>query len=152
MVYAVEDVLAVPSAVNLRKDSTDKLVAVKIFPPTTASQAELDSAAATFYDLPFYKSILYNPATHAYLMAVKINKDKLNSPERTRIVNAITAAALKYEKATGNTVHLSGLPLIRTVIADRIQKEMKLFLLGSLLLSVLILLLFFRSFSTTITP
>ena len=34
-----------------------------------------------------------------------------------------------FEKKTSIEVHLSGLPLIRTVVADRLQKEMKIFLL-----------------------
>ncbi|MEO5502055.1 MAG: MMPL family transporter, partial [Ginsengibacter sp.] len=42
----------------------------------------------------------------------------------------------------------SGLPLIRTQIADRIAREMKWFIFGSLALSALILLLLFRSFMT----
>ncbi len=150
-VNAVEDILGVPGAVSLIKDSaTDKLSPSKIFLETINTQAELDSSAAVFFNLPFYRSILYNASSHAYLMGVKINKDKLNSPARTQIVEAITTAADKFEQATGNHVYLSGLPLIRTVLADRIQKEMRLFLIGSLVLSVLILLLFFRSLSTTL--
>lgn len=148
---AVEDILGIPGAIGLRKDSvSEKLTAQRIFPETIVSQAVLDSAAGVFFNLPFYNALLYNPATHAYLMGIKINKDQLNSPARTKIVADITAAVQKFEKATGNNAHLSGLPLIRTVIADRIQKEMKFFLFGSLALSVIILLLFFRSVSTTL--
>ncbi|MBS1743394.1 MAG: MMPL family transporter [Bacteroidetes bacterium] len=150
-VASVEDILCVSNSVTLVKDSvTEKLNAVKIFPVTIASQTQLDSCKAVFLNLPFYQSVLYNPATHAYLMAVKINKDKLNSPGRTKIVADITESVIRFEKATGSSTHISGLPLIRTVMADRIQKEMKFFLFGSLLLSVLILLLFFRSLSTTL--
>lgn len=150
-INAVEDILGIPGAISLLKDSvTEKLSAVKIFPENILSQAELDSSKAVFFNLPFYKSILYNESTNAYLMGVKINKDKLNSPARTQIVADITAAVQKFEQATHSDTHLSGLPLIRTVIADRIQKEMKFFLFGSLALSILILLLFFRSISTTL--
>ncbi len=150
-VNAVEDILSIPGAVALQKDSaTEKLNAVKIFADTLNSQAELDSAAHVFFNLPFYNSLLYNSGSHAYLMAVRINKEVLNSPGRTKVVAAITNAVNEF----GNTVHtetyLSGLPLIRTMVADRIQKEMKLFLFASLGLSILILLLFFRSFSTTL--
>jgi Holliday junction DNA helicase RuvA len=42
------------------------------------------------------------------------------------------------------------LPYIRTILADRIKKEMVWFLIGSLLLSAVTLLLFFRSFSATL--
>jgi uncharacterized protein len=145
----VEDVLSVPTAVNLQKDIfTQKLSPVRVFPDSLASQTALDSAAAVFKALPFYRTLLYNPATHAYLMGVRINKDSLNAKGRTAIVANITQAADAFAKQSGVEVRLSGLPLIRTVVADRIQQEMRFFLLGSLALSVLILLLFFRSFST----
>lgn len=150
-VQHVEDVLSIPAAVALQKDSlAEKLTALKIFPENITSQVELDSAAAIFLNLPFYRSLLYNNSTNSYLAGVRINKDVLNSPGRSKVIADITAAADKFSSATGLETHLSGLPLIRTVVADRIQKEMRLFLIGSLALSVLILLLFFRSFSTTL--
>ncbi len=83
-------------------------------------------------------------------MGVRINKDILNSKERTLVVNDIIQLTDSFSKASNIETHLSGLPLIRTVVADRIQAEMKLFLFGSLAFSVLILLLFFRSLSTTL--
>lgn len=147
----VEDVLSVSSAVLLRKDLlTEKLVAEKFFPEAINDQQSLDSAVQVFYNYPFYRSLLYNPQAHAYLAAVRINKDILNSKGRTRVVADIAAVVKEFEKKTTIEVHLSGLPLIRTVVADRIQDEMKYFLFGSLLLSALILLLFFRSISTTL--
>ena len=150
-VHCVEDVLSVPVAVMLEKDSIEeKLISKKIFADHYNNQTELDSAAAVFMNLPFYKTLLYNPDSAAYVMAVKINKDSLNSPARVKIVDGIMKATSTYERNSGVEVHLSGLPLIRTVIAERIQKEMKLFLWGSLLLSVLILFIFFRSISTTL--
>lgn len=147
----VEDVLSVPSAVNLQKDIlTEKLNAVKIFADSISTQAQLDSAKNTFLNLPFYRSLLYNADSSAYLMGVRINKDSLNSAKRSKIVKQIIAVVNKFEADTKIEAHLSGLPLIRTVVGDRIQKEMRFFLIGSLVLSALILLLFFRSFSTTI--
>ena len=150
-VNAVEDILSVPGAVMLQKDSAlEKLLAVKIFPEVISTQELLDSSSSVFFNLPFYRSLLYNPSTNAYLMGVRINKDTLNSQARVKVVEGITAAVTAFEKNTGIAAHISGLPLIRTVVADRIQKEMRLFLLGSLGLSVLILLIFFRSVSTTL--
>ncbi len=145
----VEDVLSIPSAVNLVKNPvTEKLLAVKIFTNEINTQAALDSAKNVFLNLPFYKSLLYNADSNAYLMGVRINKDSLNSPKRTQIVKDIILAVKNFDAVTNIKSHLSGLPLIRTVVADRLQKEMKIFLIGSLILSALILLLFFRSFST----
>jgi len=146
----VEDVLSIPGAVTLQKDSAaEKLTAVKIFGDEISSQQQLDSAQAVFFNLPFYHTLLYNDSS-AYLMGVRINKEVLNSRGRSKVVADISTAVNNFSAATNIETHLSGLPLIRTVVADRIQKEMKLFLFGSLALSVLILLLFFRSISTTL--
>jgi predicted RND superfamily exporter protein len=145
----VENVLSVPSSITLHKDeATEKLVAVKIFPDSIATQAELDTAKALFFNLPFYRTLLYNPETKAYLLGVRINKDSLSSPKRTRIVGDISKAVTAFENETKITTYISGLPLIRTLVSDMIKKEMRLFLIGSLVLSALILLIFFRSFST----
>lgn len=147
----VTGVLSVPAAVNLQKDTiAARLQAVKVFPDSINSQLTLDSAREVFLHLPFYRYRLYNPESHTYLMGVSINKDSLNSPLRTRIVADILACVERFEKATGETTYRSGLPLIRTISSDRIQKEMRFFLAGSVILSALILLLFFRSISTTI--
>ncbi len=148
--FGVTDIVGIPGAVYLQKDSIEeKLVSNKIFPESITTKSALDSARDVFLNLPFYRSMLYNPETNAYLLGARINKDTLNSPARIKVVDGIQKAVDLYEKNTGIKVHLSGLPLIRTVVAGRIQNEMKLFLIGSLVLSVLILFIFFRSISTT---
>lgn len=145
----VEDVLSVPGAVNLVKnDSAEKLQAVTIFPAGTLDQQVIDSCAAVFHNLPFYRSFLYNPDTHTYVSAIRINRDMLNSAKRTGIVKEITDTCEAFSARQHIAMHYSGLPLIRTKVANKIANEMKWFILGSLLLSALILLVFFRSIST----
>jgi predicted RND superfamily exporter protein len=150
-IAGVEDILSVPGAFNLVKNiETEKLNAVKIFPDNINTQQQLDSSVAVFNNLPFYNERLYNKTTGSYLMAVRVNKQIFSSEKRTAVLNKITEQLSGFEAASKMEVHASGLPLIRTILADRIKKEMRLFLLASLGLSVLILLLFFRSISTTL--
>lgn len=149
-VPGVEDVLSVSAAVNLVKDSvSEKLNAAPVFKAPYASQTALDSAAALFYRLPFYRGLLYNPESKVYMVGVRINKDVLNSKRRIAAVQGVMAVAETFASRHQIDLHSSGLPLIRTVMSTRIANEMKLFLLGSVLLSALILLIFFRSFSAT---
>jgi predicted RND superfamily exporter protein len=146
-IIGVEDVISIPSAVNLVKDSvTEKLKARPVFRDTVLSQAEIDSSKNIFLSLPFYKTLLYNPETNAWLMGVRINKNIMNSGKRIAVVGSISNLAYDFGKKTNLEIHLSGLPLIRTEMATRIAKEMQWFLLASVVLSALILLLFFRSF------
>lgn len=150
-VPAVEDVIAVPTAVDLVKDEAlEKLRATPVFPQGALTQAQVDSSKAVFYSLPFYRNLLYNPQTGAWLMGVRINRDVLNSRGRSNVVNNIQKLTTAFGAQHHLEMHLSGLPLIRTVIADRLQREMKWFTLVSVLLSALILWLFFRSISATL--
>jgi predicted RND superfamily exporter protein len=149
-VKGVEEVLSIPEAVTLIKnDTTSKLVPSKIFAGITRQQ-QLDSARAVFENLPFYKGLLYNPETHSYIFGISLNRDIMNSKRRTELVNELQVHLKKFEDKTKLTVHTSGLPFIRTTIGDLIKKEMRWFLIGSLALSAITLLLFFRSISAVV--
>ncbi|HZI02059.1 MAG TPA: MMPL family transporter, partial [Flavisolibacter sp.] len=147
-VKSVEDILSIPTAVTLvRNEETETLQPVAIFPDTALSQKAIDSSAAVFMNLPFYKGLLYNPDHKAFMMGVRINREVLASPARTAVVNHIIQLVKQFEAKYSTTLHLSGLPLIRTMLANRIQQEMKWFTAMSLALSAIILLVFFRSLS-----
>ncbi|HRI20266.1 MAG TPA: MMPL family transporter [Panacibacter sp.] len=150
-VPGVESILSIPDASTLvKEDSAEQLAPQRIFNYPYSSQALLDSDKHVFENLPFYNGNLYNSGSNAYLMAVRLNKDTANSKSRTRLMNDIVRKVTSFETATSTAVHLSGLPYIRTNVANRIQKEMYWFLIGSLILSAVTLLLFFRSFSAMI--
>lgn len=147
----VTDILSIPEVVNLKNDSTGhRLLPEKIFQYPYTSQALLDSNRAVLENLPFYRGLLYNPDTHSYLMGVNVNKDTINSKSRTRLINDILAQVQLFEKKTNTTVYASGLPYIRTTIGNRIKNEMNWFLIGSLILLVVTMFLFFRSVSATL--
>lgn len=150
-VKGVEGIMSVPAAINLRKsDSSEALLSGPLFDSTVKTQQEIDSAKALFENLLFYRGLLHNPQSHAYLAGTTINKQVLASKDRTRVVNEIVAITKAYTAQTKVQVHLSGLPLIRTQIADRIKNEMNYFLIGSLALATITLILFFRSASATL--
>ena len=150
-VPSVEDILSIPAATNLVKDTvSEKLLASRIFPEGTLPQSTIDSSKQVFLSLPFYNGLLYNPASNAYLMGIRINKDVLNSKRRTGVVNQIVQAGNVFGARHQVEMHYSGLPLIRTSMATRLAAEMRWFLVGSIILSAIILLVFFRSFSATL--
>ncbi len=150
-VKGVENVLSIPEAITLIKnDTSSSLVTTRIFPAQITEQQQLDTGKAVFENLPFYRGLLYNPQTHGYLTGVNVNREILNSKQRSVLVADIIKQVEKYEKATGLQTHISGLPFIRTEVGDLIKAEMKWFLIGSLVLSAITLLLFFRSISAVI--
>jgi len=142
----VEDIICVTSALNLVKlQESEKLKADTIFPERKLTQAEIDSGKNVFLNLPFYRSFLYNPETNAWLMGVRISKEIMNSKDRVSIVLQIKKMAEEFGIQNKTEVYLSGLPLIRTELSVRISGEMRWFLMVSMILSAIILLLFFRS-------
>ncbi len=144
----VEDVTSVTNAVNLVSDSeTGKLKSVRIFADNITDKKAITEGQKTLEGLPIYKGLLYNPQSKAYICGIRINSDTLGRKSREPMMAKIIAQIDSFEKETNITTHTSGLPLIRTQIAVRIQQEMKYFLLGSIILAAIILLLFFRSFS-----
>ena len=78
-------------------------------------------------------------------LPLRLNAKVLASKNREQVVADVIAAGDAFTAATGTPIHYSGLPFIRTRMAMQVQKEMKLFLVLSLLLTAGILALFFRS-------
>ena len=111
-VNGVTDVISIPSAINLIKDSaTEKLNATAIFAEKNLSQAEIDSSANIFLSLPFYQTLLYNPQTKAWLMGVSIDKNVMNSQKRNAVVKDIRNLAEAFGKNNKLEVYLSGLAI-----------------------------------------
>lgn len=150
----VSGVLTVSSAVNIRqitvKDENGvnkrQFETYNLFPDKINSQEELDSLKDVFYSLPFYKGLLYNASTHVYLMSVSIDKKILNSKERIPTVNEIERVVREYASKYNTEIHISGHPYIRTQMMDLIKSELKLFVILAIIICILILYLFFRSF------
>ncbi len=148
-VKAVENLLSIPGAVTFVKDTFTQKLKVD----TIAGKNDypnVDSFKQVFGNLPFYKGFLYNPDSNAYLMAVRIQKDVLNSKARADVIGEIVKLGDEFGAVHHTEMRYSGLPLIRTEMAMRVQHEMKLFLIMSFVLTAVILVLFFRSFSAVL--
>ncbi len=148
-VKGVENILSIPGAAALVKDTvSQKLKVQPIAGPLPYTN--VDSIKTAFLNLPFYKGLLYKPDSNAYLMGVRIQKDVLNSKDRSAVVNEIVSLCNAFGAKHSIEMHYSGLPLIRTDMAMRVQSEMRFFLIMSFLLTAVILVLFFRSFSAVL--
>ena len=144
----VDNMLSVPTAITITKveqDSSSKLGTSSIF-----DGPDFDSNVQTFLNLPFYRNLLYNSETGSYLTAVYIKKEHLFSEKRVKVVHDIVALTDSFAQANQMEAHYSGLPFIRTQFAESVKYEMRLILIVSLLLTSIILFLFFRSFSSVL--
>jgi predicted RND superfamily exporter protein len=151
-INGVAAVTSITKAANIVKnDSLRKFEFLPLVANRPSTQAEADSLKSTLDKLEFYKGILYNPSTSTYLLAVTLDKNKVNDKSRLKVSDDIVARAKAYSAQTGHELHYSGLPYIRTVMVRMIKNELFLFIFISIGIAALILFLFFRSYKVVLS-
>ena len=150
-IKGITALMSVPELYVIKKDNAKKqFVLNHIFPDSIKSQEELDSLKNLVYNLPFYKSFIFNDTSHVYLMAITFKKKLVDSKERIAVIDDIIKMFDDWGDKYGLTIHYSGLPFIRTAISEKLEKELKDFVLLAFFVTIVILYLFFRSFKVII--
>lgn len=126
-------------------DSLKKFENTPLISELPKTNDEADSIAEKFASLPFYKGVLWNPDSNAYIMLAGLNKEVIHKKIRSEIVDSIQAHVTAFEKDQGKDIHLSGLPFIRTAIVKTARKETLLFTVLAAVVSSIILMIFFKS-------
>ena len=146
-INGVTALMSVADLYLIEKDNKEKRFVIKhLFPDSITSQRELDSLKKMVFRLPFYKHFVYNDTANVFLTAITFEKKMVDSKERIAVIDDIVDEFDAYGKDYGLEIHYSGLPYIRTAISEKIKKEMEIFVLFALLITIAILYIFFRSF------
>jgi len=151
-IEGVQDVISMTRGINLVKNETTHQF--DYFPlvekrPTT--QHEVDSLKHTILGLKFYEGMLYNHKTHSALMAITLDKKKLNDRSRIALVANIQKTADAYKQLNKVEIHYSGMPYIRTITMQKVKHELFLFILMSIGIAATIMLLFFKSMKVVLS-
>jgi predicted RND superfamily exporter protein len=150
-IQGIKDVLSLTSLLNVyRNDSLNKFDFRPISPGSDYSKAQLDSIKELIYSLPFYEGLVFNKETGATLMAITFNNKDLNSAHRLEMVRDIVTATDAFSEKNNIKMHYSGMPYIRSHVMEKVSGEMGLFMALAVLVTAVILWLFFRSFSSVI--
>ncbi|MDQ3047518.1 MAG: MMPL family transporter [Bacteroidota bacterium] len=148
-IEGIKEVLSVTSLFNVyRNDSLQKFDFRPITPAADYTQAEMDSLKTLIYSLPFYEGLVYNKESGATVMAITFQSKDLNSVHRLEIVKNIVDATNEFSKENDIKIHYSGMPFIRTHVMQKVSGEMTLFMALAVLVTAIILWLFFRSLSS----
>lgn len=148
----IEEIVSLTRAVNLVKnDSLRQFQFSGVVKKRPATQTEVDSIRNILLSLRFYEGFLYNTKTKACLMAITLDKKKLNDKSRIALVNEIKIIVEQYRVRQGLTMHYSGLPYIRTVTTQKVKNELYLFIILSIAIAAFILFLFFRSIKVVLS-
>jgi predicted RND superfamily exporter protein len=145
-INGVQEVVSMTRGINLIKNEvTHQFDYAPLVKQRPTSQQEVDSLKNTILGLKFYEGILYNSKTDATLMAITLDKKKLNDRSRIALVANIVKAATAYQNQSKTEIHYSGMPYIRTITMQKVKRELFLFVLMSMAIAALIMLLFFKS-------
>jgi predicted RND superfamily exporter protein len=146
----IKEVLSLPLMKIIGKDTANQRFFLQsLFPDTIASQHVLDSLLGIASNQQFYDGKLFN-RKGATAMLVSIDKEYANSAKRVGMTDSLVMAGKRFEEKTKIQVRYAGLPCVRTVVAEKVRKELSFFLELSALVTGIIMLLFFRSFRAVI--
>lgn len=152
-IEGVTGVLAVPTAVHLKKNKTDKKFEVEpLMTQPVKSQAKADSMRADFKNWKFYNSRIYNDSLKATLVAVTIDAAVLDSPQRIDKVEEILSAFNQFAEKNNLQLSYSGFPFLRNYRVTTMRSEVQLFLMLSVLIVAIALFLIYRSFLKVLLP
>ncbi len=145
-INGIQEVVSVSRLYNLiRNDSLKKFQFKPIVTGPLKSQHQVDSIKQIIYSLPFYDGRLFNKETDVNLMMITLDKEILNSKARVGLVNEIKETIDKFGVKYDLDIKFSGLPYIRTVTSKKIQDELMLFVILSLVITSILLFFLFRS-------
>lgn len=145
-VHAVDSVFSVAHCYEMYADTTEQRFKFRqVISGDPQNQRELDSMHQRILSLPFYEGLLYKSKSDATIMMVFLNNKLFNSERRGNSVEQIVEKANSFTKVTHIQTYISGLPFIRTQMTTKVKAELKFFTALSLLVSAILLYVFFRS-------
>jgi hydrophobe/amphiphile efflux-3 (HAE3) family protein len=144
----IDQVISVARCMNIeRNDSLKRFDFLPLVKQRPTTQAEVDSIRAVLERLPFYKKVLWDSGSMSFVMALTMSPEYLDSKKRIGLSERVKHIGRGYEERLGVPLHFSGLPFVRSVIAQMVQAELRMFILLAAAVAGLIMLLFFRSFT-----
>jgi uncharacterized protein len=130
----------------IRNDSAKRFDTKPLITQRATLQSEVDSVKSRLDKLPFYKGFILNETGNVHLMLVTFDQKAINDKSRVAAVKQIKEIAKRFEEAQKTDLHISGMPFIRTEMTNQITTELGIFVTLALIVTMLILLVFFRSF------
>lgn len=139
----VNNVFSIVDAIDLKKNEQQKkFESYKIF-QSVKNQSDLDYSFEKYNQLPFYNDRFINDK--AAVLILNLDDKFIGSGKRNELISSITSLGDLYSKESTNKIYYSGLPYLRTTNSEMIRNEVKLFIILAMLVTAIILFLFFRS-------
>ena len=151
-IEGVNGVLGLPTLQVLEKNKENKNFKFnELFSPFPTSQKRLDSILSIAKNQKFYDNKITNQ-DGAITLLITINKKVLNSKKRDDLMKNLISISSLFETQSNIKLHYAGLPYSRYILAESVKQELSMLLLVSLIVTSIILFIFFRSYDTVIVP
>ncbi len=115
------------------------------------SEKDFEKALEIYNKQPFFKGLINSENNKTTTLLITLNDEIIRSNEREQLIFSIKNLVDNYASTYNIKAHYSGLPYIRTVDSIKVKKEISMFILFTLIITALILYLFFRSFKAAIS-
>ena len=148
----IDSVFSITHSFSLEKDTALRRFA--LMPLVDPGAMEVGGAVdSTFVQnlfdqvesLPFYEGLLFTKRGDATLLTVFLDADLFNSKKRGTVVEDVVALTDLWSVKHGIDLAISGLPFIRTEMTNKVKGEIGWFIGAAMLVTALLLLLFFRN-------
>lgn len=150
---SVSRVMALPRAViPVRNDSLQKFEVRPLMERIPENQEEMEALRQRFTGAVLYDGLLWNPGENLFLILVQIDRKILHTVARIATVKELAARVHRFEMGTDTRWHLSGMPYIRTVNVMKARREINIFIILAALVTLLVLVILFRSPAEVIIP
>lgn len=147
------NVISIANLPNLKKNAASrKFDFLPVVTDLPQNQDDLDRIRTELVNNKLYDGILFNAKTNTTLMAVTFDAEVLNTEDRIEAVQSVTRIMDAFAIQNDVTVHYSGLPYVRTIFSTKVADELKLFSVLAVLVTGIVLFLFFRSFYAVFFP
>lgn len=151
-INGIEQIISFSNLPILQKDVDEKKFTVKKwFSEDIQTEEEFQKALAIYQSQPFFKGLINSEENKVTTLLITLDEEMIRSSKREILIFSIKALVDNYSTDFGVKAHYSGLPYIRTVDSVKVKNEISMFILFTLLITALILFLFFRSFKATIS-
>ena len=151
-INGIEQIISFSNLPILQKDADEKKFTVKKwFSEDIQTEEEFQKALAIYQSQPFFKGLINSEDNKVTTLLITLDEEMIRSSKREILIFSIKALVDNYSTDFGVKAHYSGLPYIRTVHSVKVKNEISMFILFTLLITALILYLFFRSFKATIS-
>jgi predicted RND superfamily exporter protein len=133
---------------NKEKQRFDLLEIIEHYP---ASQSHIDSVKNVINSLKFYENIIYKKSSDLHMMMFFLKQGNIQFKTSRESSSDIHNIANSYNHHFENW-KFSGLPYIRAFMMKVIKDELTLFVCLAILVTSILLLIFFRSFKVVLYP